>query len=455
MSRNEALEAEKKYLSGVEAVESYIEHFDILETVTNVGNDEVFTPRKVCKVMLDALPDEVWANPNYRWLNPFTKNGIFEREIALKLNEGLKTLILDEETRKRHILQDMIYSIGLTKFTALVARRTLYYCSSANRKDDGLHDSNDNHALNGRAIGNGTWFEDEEGNIKTPRAEHSFGKNGKCVYCGMVKDSPYNASDQLEHYAYEFIHHDGLPNYFAEKFFGGNKGMKFDIIIGNPPYQLKDGGGISSAQPIYQKFVQRAFELQPKYVAMIIPSRWMQGGKGLDEFRKDMLSCRHFRTLHDYIEAKDCFPSFSIEGGVCYFVWDRDYDGPCHYVTHEKDGSVKESDRFLGGDGADVVMRDKTDASILNKVKHALPFLVKGGLALEGNFSKIVSKRLPYGLPSDFFKTPEKAHLLPASISPIENGYRVLGFLNGKAVRYLPTDYAFPKNLRERESKVI
>ena len=321
MSENEALKTFEQYRSSVEEAADYIEHFDILETITNVGNDEVFTPRKVCIAMLDSLPEEVWHNPDYHWLNPATKNGVFEREIAIRLNEGLKDIIPDEEKRKKHILQEMIFSIGQTKFTSLVARRTLYYCSYANRADDGIT-AEDGHSVNGYAIGNGTWFKDEEGNIKTPRAEHVFGKDGKCIYCGINSDSKYNSSDQIEHYAYEFIHHfedenhHELSDYLADTFFGGNRDMKFDIIIGNPPYQLDDGGSGASAKPIYQLFIQRAIELNPKYLCMIIPARWYAGGKGLDDFRKQMLSDKHIRLLADYPNAKTCFPSFSIGGGV-------------------------------------------------------------------------------------------------------------------------------------------
>ena len=179
--KNDALNAEGQYKTAVESASDYIEKFDILETITNVGNDEVFTPKKTCDMMLDILPEEVWHNPNYKWLNPSTKNGIFEREIAIRLDEGLKEIIPDVEKRRKHILQNMIYSIGQTKFTANVARRTLYYCSQANRKCDGIK-AEDGHYVNGYSIGNGTWFDDEEGNIKTPKTEHEFGKDKKCKF---------------------------------------------------------------------------------------------------------------------------------------------------------------------------------------------------------------------------------------------------------------------------------
>ena len=179
------LNAEKKYNTAVEEASDCIEHFDILETITNVGNDEVFTPRKTADMILDSLPEEVWHNPNYKWLNPATKNGIFEREIAIRLDEGLKDVIPDKETRRKHILQNMIFAIGQTKFTSNVARRTVYYCSEANRKCDGIK-APDGHYVNGYAIGNGSWFDNEEGNIKTPCTDHEIDpKTKKCKYCGL------------------------------------------------------------------------------------------------------------------------------------------------------------------------------------------------------------------------------------------------------------------------------
>ena len=348
--KNVALEAERDQKSAVETMHDYIEHFDILETITNVGNDEVFTPRRTCEMILDSLPEEVWHNQNYKWLNPATKNGIFEREIAIRLDEGLREAIPNEEERKKHILQNMIFAIGQTKFTSYVARRTLYYCCDANRHCDGIK-AKDGHYVNGYAIGNGTWFEDEEGNIKTPKAEHEFGyspamlgrmdkdekKKIKCPFCGISATSSYANSLQREQYAYEFIHYkpESLLHHLQDLFFKGDRNMKFDIIIGNPPYQLSDGGAQASARPIYQLFIQNAIALQPRYLSMIVPSRWMTGGKGLDDFRHRFIHCRSIKILHDYANAKSMFPNNDIKGGVCYFLFDKTYDGLAEIHFHD------------------------------------------------------------------------------------------------------------------------
>lgn len=392
-NKNVAIKAEKDHTSAVESAYDYLENFDILETITNVGNDEVFTPRKTCDMILDSLPEEVWHNPNYKWLNPATKNGIFEREIAIRLDRGLKDIIPDEETRKKHILQNMIFAIGQTKFTANVARRALYYCSQANRKCDGIK-APDGHYINGYAIGNGTWFDDEEGNIKTPRTEHTFDKDGKCIYCRVKSDSKYNSSEQREHYAYEFIHYGklALERHLQDLFFKGDRSMKFDVIIGNPPYMLNDGGGTGdSAIPIYNLFVQNAIGLNPKYASFIVPARWYSGGKGLDSFREAMLNDKCISELHDFPETSDCFPNNNIRGGVCYFIWNRDNrDAPTIY-NHFK-GNVESLTRPLLENNNQFFVRYNKAISILRKVK----------AFNEKTFDTIVSSRLPFGIPSNF-----------------------------------------------------
>lgn len=452
LDKNNALESEKKYRTAVETASDYIENFDILETITNVGNDEVFTPRKTCAMILDSLPDEVWHNPNYRWLNPATKNGIFEREIAIRLDEGLKDVIPDMEKRRKHILQNMIFAIGQTKFTANVARRTVYYCSQANRKCDGIK-AEDGHYVNGYAIGNGTWFDDAEGNIKKPCTDHCYEQNGvkmpincegedrkkyRCKYCGINGNSSYNDANQLEKYAYEFIHVDGdkLLTHLQDRFFGGNRNMKFDIVIGNPPYQLSDGGAQASSRPIYQLFVQQAMALKPRYISMIMPSRWMTGGKGLDDFRQSMISNTHLAKLNDFPDGKECFPNNEIKGGVCYFLWDREHSGPCEIIQHNGEDIIT-SKRYLKEGDTDVVIREQRLIPIYRKV-----VAYKGGF-----FSSIVSPRKPYGLSGDVFKDPSKYALPPMKEHPFDGCITIYGLDEHlkRVKRYVTCDYPFPK----------
>ena len=460
---NDALKAEESYKTAVEAANEYIENFDILETITNVGNDEVFTPRKTCDMMLDSLPEEVWHNPNYKWLNPATKNGIFEREIAIRLDEGLKEIILDQEKRRKHILQNMIYAIGQTKFTANVARRTLYYCSQANRKCDGKI-AEDGHYVNGYAIGNGSWFNDKEGNIKTPNKNHEFvdssgkkipddcadenRKKYKCKYCGINGDSNYNDANQREKYAYDFIHvdSDSIRAFCANKFFGGDKKMKFDIIIGNPPYQLSDGGGgqKTSSSPIYQKFVNQAFALNAKYVCMIIPARWTVKGKGkeLEDFKNQMLGDHRVIEFHLFPNSTQCFPNNDIPGGVCFFSWQNDYDGKCYFYTHTTEGDVLHSQRYLKEGDMDVVVRDSRQLSILKKVSQ---YIQANNC---GNLSNIVSARNPFGLDSKLLKEETLYKQLPDySDTPFENCFSVIGMnaQNKRDIKYFSNKFILKK----------
>jgi site-specific DNA-methyltransferase (adenine-specific) len=427
MQVNEALKAKYKYQSDVEQASEYIENFDILETITNVGNDEVFTPVEVCNKVLDMLPTEVWSNPDYKWLNPVDKNGVFHREIALRLDTGLSLWEPDLIKRRKHILQNMLFSIGLTKFTSEVARRTLYYCSVANRADDGLRDK-DGHSINGYAIGNGEWFNTYEGNIKNPVTTHQF-KKGKCVFCGIREDSKYNDPKQIEHYAYEFIHKKQLLTHLQDRFFEGDRIMKFDIIVGNPPYHLNDGGGSgSSSIPIYNIFVKQAISLNPRYISMIIPSRWFSGGKFLDDFRQMMLTDKRIREIHDYIDIREVFPTVSFDGGVNYFLWDAEHSYECDFYLHKLDGQIIKSKRNLSENGAvDILIRDEISLSILELVNS------KG----HDSFSKLVSNRNPFGVTND---------QLEAITVSKKSDYSILGrFSNQREFRYLKKDYIISK----------
>ena len=274
---------------------------DILDCIANLSSDEVFTPPEVANQVLDLLPKEVWSDPNIKILDPCCKTGIFLRESARRLMVGLEKAIPDEEKRREHIFKKILFGIAITELTGLVSRRSLYYSKDA---------SSDYSIVQ---------FKDSDGNITYKRTEHDY-VQGKCRICG----SPYEnleRGDSMENYAYQFIHEQEASD------------MKFDVIIGNPPYQVDDGGAGRSASPIYHLFVNQAFRLKPRYVAMIIPSRWFAGGKGLDSFREQMLASTQFRNLVDFPNSNDIFQTVKIEGGVCYFLWDEKYDGRCKVET--------------------------------------------------------------------------------------------------------------------------
>jgi len=167
--------------------------------------------------------------------------------------------------------------------------------------------------------------------------------------------------------------------------------MKFDVIIGNPPYQLSDGGAKASASPLYHLFVQQAKKLNPRFLTMIIPSRWFSGGKGLDEFRNEMFMDRRIRRLIDFPDSTECFPGIDLSGGVCYFLWDRDNKGDCEISTYI-DGKVSTMNRPLIEDHIGSFIRYNEAVSILHKISR---FKEKG-------FGEQVSARKPFGFSTDF-----------------------------------------------------
>ena len=147
-----------------------------------------------------------------------------------------------------------------------------------------------------------------------------------------------------------------------------NQNMKFEAIVGNPPYQMMDGGNSASAMPVYQHFVNLAKILHSQKISMIMPSRWLTGGRGLDSFRDEMLNDNRICILHDFYDAKECFPTVGFRGGVCYFLWNNQYHGDCEIFSH-KDGSIIKQKRPLLEDGAETFIRSQEQISILNKVR--------------------------------------------------------------------------------------
>ena len=349
---------------------------DVLDAIANLSSDEVFTPPKIVNNILDTLPEELWKDKNTKFLDPATKTGVFLREIAKRLIKGLEKEIPNLQERLDHIYTKQLFGIGITELTSLLSRRSLYCSKSANKKYSVC-----------------TKFNNEDGNILFNITKHTW-KNNKCKFCGASKKE-YSRKKDLETHAYEFIHKK--PEEIINLF--NIKNMKFDVIIGNPPYQLSDGGGTgSSATSLYNKFVEQAKKLNPRFLAMIIPSRWFSGGKGLDDFRNKMLNDKRIRILHDFYNSFDVFPGVPIEGGVCYFLWDRDNKGLCNVISYYNKEVVSKIERPLLEHGQSTFIRYNQAISILKKILNKK----------ETSFMEKVSYRKPFGIASTFLEFKNK-----------------------------------------------
>jgi site-specific DNA-methyltransferase (adenine-specific) len=333
---------------------------DVLTCLANLSNDEVFTPPILVNQILDILPVELWSNRDAKFLDPVSKSGVFLREIAKRLMVGLEKQIPDKQERINHIYKHQLYGIAITELTSLLSRRSVYCSKTANGKYSVCET-----------------FDNEKGNIIFDRIKHNW-QNGKCTYCGASQEV-YDRDDALETHSYQFIHTEN-----PEKLFN----MKFDVIVGNPPYQLNDGGGMgTSATPIYQKFVQQAKKLNPRYLSMIIPSRWFAGGKGLDEFREEMLNDNRISKIVDFFDSTECFPGVDISGGVCFFLWEKEYSGICEVTSILKEKrSIME--RPLLEKDCDSFIRFNEAISILRKIQSFK----------EESILKQISSRKPFGL---------------------------------------------------------
>jgi site-specific DNA-methyltransferase (adenine-specific) len=358
---------------------------DVLSCIANLSNDEVFTPPEVASQILDTLQatwakqnngENLWTRSDLTFLDPCAKSGVFLREIVKRLSVGLTQEIPDLTERVNHIVTKQVFGIGITELTSLITRRSVYCSKRAN----GIHSI-------------ARTFSTEEGNIWFERTDHSW-IGSKCQFCSVRKDT-FDRGEDRETYAYKFIHLDEpqiqVPDLFGEK-------MKFDVVIGNPPYQMKDGAGGTSDSLIFHLFVEQAMKLEPRYLSMVIPSRWFAGGRGLDGFRQEMLSSKKLIELVDYPVSKEVFPSVEIMGGVSYFLYSPDYRGECR-VTINRGGESVSSERKL--DEYDVFIRDIRSVQILRKV---LKFN-------ENSITEILTPDTPFGIPTnflDFHKTKQK-----------------------------------------------
>lgn len=340
---------------------------DILTCLANLSADEVFTPPKLASAMLDLLPPDLFRRPDTTFLDPVCKSGVFLREIARRLNDGLKDQMPDTQARIDHILTRQVFGLAITELTGHIARRSVY-CS---KKADGKF-----------SIASGGAFTRADGNIRLPRAAHLWGTSGRCEHCGVNRDE-FDRGESLESHAYPFIHGIDPSKEFS---------VRFDVIVGNPPYQMDTGGSGRQARPIYQMFIEHAKRLEPRYLSMVVPARWFAGGMGLAEFREEMLSDQRLSHLVDFPNASDVFPGVDIAGGVCYFLWERDRTGDCT-VTSVNGETRTSMTRPLNE--FPIFVRDSLAVAIVRKVKATADFK-------RGNLTSRVSAIRPFGIPTNY-----------------------------------------------------
>ncbi|MCB9501608.1 MAG: Eco57I restriction-modification methylase domain-containing protein [Deferribacteres bacterium] len=381
---------------------------DVLTCIANLSNDEVFTPPAFANRMLDTLAEawaadndgvNIWADKQVKFLDPCTKSGVFLREITSRLTRGLADEIPDLEERVNHILTKQVFGIGITHLTSLLARRSIYCSKHAN----GQHSIAKN-------------FKDDSGNVWFERIEHNW-RGTKCEFCGAPK-AILDRDTELENYAYAFIHTSDIKARIAE-LFGGD--MQFDVIIGNPPYQMKGGAGGSSDSSIYHLFVDQAKSLAPKYLSMVVPSRWLAGGRGLDEFRKEMLNSQKLFKLVDFPVSREVFPNVEVKGGICYFLWSETHNSSCDVTIvrgDEEAFSTRQLDEF------DVFVRHPLSVSILRKV-------LKAG---EQSITNILTADTPFGIATNFEGFHNEKRSGDIMLHYVRTGKRYTGFVPRSAI---------------------
>lgn len=383
---------------------------DVLTCIANLSNDEVFTPPEFANRMLDTLAEtwatrnggaNIWQDSTVTFLDPFTKSGVFLREITTRLIEGLADEIPNLQDRVDHILTRQVFGIAITKLTSLLARRSLY-CSKF---------ANGDHSVAKRLTS-------EAGNIWFERVEHAW-EGAKCSFCGAPR-ALFDRETGLENHAYAFIHTNNIKAR-VDELFGAE--MQFDVIIGNPPYQMTGGAGGSSDSSIYHLFVQQAFNLEPRFVSMVVPSRWMAGGRGMDEFRAEMLSSGKLAEIVDFPVSKDVFPGVEVKGGICYFLWEKDHTGQTNVTT------------CRGGDVIGPVSRDLNEFDVFVRDPRAVDILHKVQGKSEPSITEILTGDTPFGIATNFESYRETKNVGDVALHVVRSGKRLVGYLPRSDVR--------------------
>lgn len=326
----------REFLDTKERLANYFDESldeDIFDYIPPQKTNQIFTPRRVVKMMVDALEKEnpnIFKDKTKKFADLYVKSGLYITEIVKKLNEGLKDEIPNEQERIKWILENQVYACAPSNIIYNIAKNFIY-----NNVD----------------------------NISTDN---------------LIKVDTMKMAIE-----------ERLSTDIYQEF--GDDTLKFDVIIGNPPYQEEDGGAQSSARPIYHHFIQGAKELNPQYITYITPSRWFAGGRGLDSFRIEMLNDPHLKEIHDWLTPEDIFPNTNIRGGVNYFLWASDYnDSNIRFASYKNREKISDLERPLVIKGIDIFLRDNIGIKVLEKI-----FGNNYGKAR--TISEIVSPLRPFG----------------------------------------------------------
>lgn len=224
------------------------------------------------------------------------------------------------------------------------------------------------------------------------------------------------------------------------------KDMKINAIVGNPPYQINDGSGASddAANPIYQIFVRIAKQIRPEYFSLIMPSKWMIGGKAvLKPFRKEMMEDKHIASIYDYEDSGECFNGQHIDGGVCYFLWSNKHNGKLRYTYISANKEFLVSTRFLSDGNSDIVIRDNRRQSIIAKTSTNCSL-----------FKEIVSLTQPFGIRKDLFNSPERYPLSNLQADPFYGSVKIYGVKGIKGGARRTIGYISPEIITKNKAAV-
>ena len=345
---------------------------DIFELIPNQKTNQIFTPKKVVQMMINQLEEHdpsLFTRTDTTFLDLYMKSGMYITEIVKKLFINTRKHYNSDDDCLKHILENQVYGLAPTPILQGITQSYIFGFDAEN-----------------------------------------------------------NISRQ------HFIQHDIIPEAQEGKakeklqeLFNLKKDMKFDAVVGNPPYQESDGGAQASAKPIYNYFVESAKDINTRMINLIMPTRWYAGGKGLDDFRKQMLNDEHIVEIHDFLNPNIIFPSTNIRGGVCFILWDNDYNNEKDLVKVVTYGDSfsdrKELKRKLKLDGEDIFIRNIESLEILKIIKSQKEFT---------SFENHISSRRPFDIDAFIVKDLDK-------YKQNENGLKnpVLCYGKGKQTGFL------------------